>query len=124
MKEYLLGIIGESLRRAELLTRRIPSPLPSADLSGVAQRCSDRLRECVCVLQSMQESPDLGNPEYSGVHIRVLRRVIRSLFEVEIYALPAMARFTADERFLTRLLFHLHQGNRLSTTATDCCLFC
>lgn len=51
----------------------------------------------------------MGNPEYSGVHIRVLRRVIRSLFEVEIYALPAMARFTADERFLTRLLFHLHQ---------------
>jgi len=109
MKEYLLGVIGENLRRAELLTLRIPSPLPSAELSGVAQRCSDRLRECVAVLRSIQEDPDLGNPDYTGVHLRILRRVIRSLFEVEVYALPAMARFTDDERFLTRLLFQLHQ---------------
>jgi hypothetical protein len=109
MKQYLLGIIGEYLRRAELLTLRIPSPLPSAELSGVAQRCSDRLRECVEVLHSVRIDTDLGNPDYAGLHLRILRRVIRSLFEVEVYALPAMARFTDDERFLTKLLFQLHQ---------------
>lgn len=109
MKSYLLGLTEEGIRRANLLILRIPSPLPTPELSAVAQRCVDRLRNNIETLESIREDPNLGDPDYYGIHLRILRRVMWSIFNVEVKALPPLARFTDDERYLTGLLFKLYQ---------------
>lgn len=109
MKTYLIGLTEEGIRRANLLMLRIPSPLPTPELSAVAQRCVDRLQENIDTLENIRDDPNLGNPEYFGIHLRILRRVMWSIFNVEVKALPPLARFTEDERFLTGLLFKLYQ---------------
>ena len=109
MKEYLSGAIGENLRRAEILKQRLKGPLPAAELSGVAQQCNDTIDRCVFVLEGIQGSPQFGDPNFDGLHLRAFRRAVRSLLEIERFAMPALTRFSEDERFVSSLLFRIHQ---------------
>ena len=105
----MIGTTGENIRRAEILKRRLKFPLPAAELSGVAQHCNHVIDECLSNLHAIMDAPELGDPVYAGIHLRLLRRVVRSLSEIEAFGLPALARFSDDERFVTRLLFRIHQ---------------
>lgn len=109
MKEYLSGAIGENLRRAEILKQRLKGPLPAAELSGVAQRCNDTIDNCIWLLGEILESDQFGDPDFDGLHLRALRRAVRALLEIERFAMPALTRFSEDERFMSSLLFRIHQ---------------
>ena len=109
MKDYLRAAIGESIRRAELLKKSIPRPLPVPELSGVAERCNELIDHCLIVFNDIINDEKFGQEQYLAGHFRKFRRATRLMSIVEEDGIPALVRFTADEEFLTRLLFRIHQ---------------
>ena len=57
-------------------------------------------------------SPQFGDPDFDGLHLRAFRRAVRSLLDIERFAMPALTRFSEDERFISSLLFRIHQQIR------------
>jgi hypothetical protein len=103
VNDYFEGSVRQLLKRGEHLLGSIQSGLPS-EFHLLEQTCRRKLIEVMGDLCGLIEAPEMLKLKYRQVRIRMYRRLIEDLDQLETVAIPALARAHESDRFLNRLV--------------------
>jgi len=102
---YVEALIAQTAARSKVLRGKIKNPLISAEFTGLQSRCEHRLDEVVQRLDYLRNDSDIKSQENSGRRIRLLRRAIEDLAQLECTGIAALNRPTDDDVILNKLVF-------------------
>jgi len=105
---YVEALITQTLERTKVLRGKIKNPLLSADFTGLQSRCEHRLDEIAQRLDYLNSDPDIRAKENGKIRIRLLRRAIEDLAQLECTGIAALNRPSEDDVLLSKLLFEIH----------------
>lgn len=103
MNDYFDGAVRQIFKRAEHLLTRIPVGL-SSEFLLLEQTCRRKLTEIKNGLRSLLEDSEMLRLHNQSVRIRRYRSLIEDLDQLEMIAIPALARAENSDRFLNRLV--------------------
>jgi len=106
--QYVEALIAQTLERTKVLRGKINNPLLSADFTGLQSRCEHRLDEIAQRLEYLKNDPDIRAKENGAIRIRILRRAVEDLSQLECTGIVALNRTSNDDVLLSKLLFEIH----------------
>jgi len=106
---YVEALIHQTLERAKVLRGKIRNPSPTAEFSALQSRCEYRLDEAVQRLTYLRDDMDIKRQENVRIRMRLLRRAIEDMAQLEYTGIAALNRPTADDVMLNKLVFAAHQ---------------
>jgi hypothetical protein len=106
---YFNAAIGQARERARQLKSMIPKPVSAPELLGLQQLCEAQLNGIADQLEYLAKDPLINRPELARERVRHFRRVRNDLGRLEATGIAALSRIQADDIFLSRLMFRVHQ---------------
>jgi len=107
--EYLQAIIRQSRERAKVLKGKIPNPVDSPELTSLQRICEERLDTTIQTLDYLAKDPNIAKKENRNERLRLLRRTIDQISQIEVTGIAALSRTHPDDHFMNRLLFQIHK---------------
>lgn len=106
--QYIDAAIAQSLKRSQVLKKKIPNPAVPRELMSLQSTCEQKLDEVDIRLKYLLEDELISQNHLSKERIRFLRRCMEDLDEVEL-GVSALIRANEDDVFMNRLIFKIHQ---------------
>jgi hypothetical protein len=109
---YLDAAIAQARERAKVLKGKMPNPLPTPELGGLQRACEESLDQTIQVLDYLNSDPQIKSPQAIRERLRIFRRALDDLSQLEATGIAALNRQNADDVLLSRLVFQVHQEIR------------
>lgn len=106
---YLDAAIRQARERARLLQAKIPRPVPAAELIALQRLCEDRLDDIISQIDYLLTDEVILMNESVKARMRIFRRILVELSQLETTGITALSRVHSDDIFLNRLVFQIHQ---------------
>ena len=108
IKPYLDAAIRQARERAKLLKVKIPQPVRATELVALQRLCETRIDGIISQLDYLLTDQVILIEELVKERIRMFRRILRELSQLETAAIAALSRVHDDDIFLNRLVFQIH----------------
>jgi len=106
---YFDAAITQVRERAKVLKGKIRSPLPSSELTGLQSRCENRLDAIIQKLDYLLSDPLLKQSTVVPIRIRMYRRALEELAQLECTGITALSRPEKEDVFMNKLVFQIHK---------------
>lgn len=106
---YLTAAIGQARERARVLKAKIPRPVRAAELVALQRLCEDRIDAVIHQLDDLLTDPVILMRDVLRERIRIFRRTLGELSQLETTAVAALSRIHDDDIFLNKLVFQIHR---------------
>lgn len=117
LREYLAGAIPLMIERGRVLTASIPRTLPR-DYDALRATCKQQVDEAIQDLKVLQS---LVNDDCGSEHLRIFKRIVSDMDDLETVGIAALNRASADDHRLNVLIDKIAreiQYPRLTPTVT------
>lgn len=109
IEQYLDTVIHQGQERAKLLKVKMPRPMKAAEFVALQQLCENRIDEIIGVFEYLLTDPTILTRELVKERIRLFRRTIGELSQLETSAIAALSRVHDDDIFPNKLVFQIHK---------------
>lgn len=109
IEPYLDAAIRQARERAKLLKTKIPRPARAAELVALQRLCETRIDSIISRLDYLLTDSLILMKQLIKERIRIFRRTLGELSQLETTAVAALSRINQDDIFLNRLVFQIHQ---------------
>lgn len=103
MNDYFDGAVPQLLSRVDHLLGCIKGGLPS-EFHLLEKHCRQKLTVLKADIARLTKDRELSSPKHQKVRIRLYRRLIGELDEIETIVIPVLSRPLEEDRFLNRLV--------------------
>src|SRR5437879_7249149 len=103
MHQYFEGATRQLEGRVRHLIGTIPRDL-GRDLDALVDRCRERLELVAQGFSDIRENSDLRLPQNQGVRLRIFRRLVTALGQLESIGVAALRRWSAADRRRTPII--------------------
>jgi hypothetical protein len=112
IKPYLDTSIHQARERARLLKTKIPQPVKAAELVALQQLCENLLDSIIGKFDYLLTDNVILMKDLIKERIRIFRRTLGELSQLENSAIAALSRVHDDDIFLNKLVFQIHSEIR------------
>jgi len=120
---YFEAAIQQARERARILKTKMPRPVPHVDLLALQRLCDERLDQIISQLDFLLEDQSVREARNLTQRVRLWRRCLLNLSQIETTGIVALSRSHPDDVFLNRLVFQIHQEiNYPLAPPAACCL--
>jgi hypothetical protein len=109
IEPYLEVAIRQAQERAKLLKTKMPQPLRATELVALQQLCENRIDEIIRLLDYLLNDTTILSEELIKERIRIFRRTIGELSQLEASGIAALNRVHSDDVFMNKLVFQIHK---------------
>jgi hypothetical protein len=109
IEPYLEAAIRQAKERAKLLKAKMPHPLISMEFVALQQLCENRIDEIIRLLDYLLDDPTILTKDLVKERIRIFRRAVAEISQLETSAVTALSRVHDDDVFLNKLVFQIHK---------------
>ena len=109
IEPYLEVAIRQAQERAKLLKTKMPQPLRATEFVALQQLCENRIDDIIRLLDYLLNDTTILSKELIKERIRIFRRTIGELSQLETSAITALNRVHDDDIFLNKLVFQIHK---------------
>lgn len=109
---YLAPALLQARERARILKAKVPTPVSAPELIPLQRLCEERLDGVIRTLDYLKDDPEITQEDNIRERIRLFRRTMADLSRVETSGILALSRPHADDIFLNRVVFQVHQQIR------------
>ncbi len=109
IEQYLEAAIRQAQERAKLLKVKMPQPMKAAEFVALQQLCDSRIDDIIDLFEYLLTDPTILRKELVKERIRIFRRTIGELSQLETSAIAALSRVNADDVFPNKLIFQIHK---------------
>jgi len=109
IEPYLEVAIRQAQERAKLLKTKMPQPSRATEFVALQQLCENRIDEIIRLLDYLLNDTTILSKELIKERIRIFRRTIGELSQLETSAITALNRVHDDDIFLNKLIFQIHK---------------
>ncbi|CAI82366.1 hypothetical protein [Dehalococcoides mccartyi] len=109
IETYLEAAIRQAQERAKLLKAKMPQPVKATEFIALQQLCDNRIDEIIRLFEYLLTDPTILRTELIKERIRIFRRTIGELSQLETSAIAALSRVHDDDIFLNKLVFQIHK---------------
>ena len=122
IEPYWDAAIQQGRERARLLKAKIPHPVKAAELVALQQLCESRIDDIIDRFDYLLTDQTILLKELMKERIRMFRRTLGELSQIETTAIAALSRVHDDDIFLNKLVFQIHSeiGYPLSPPTVTC----
>lgn len=108
IESYLEAAISQARERAKLLKGKIPKPVKATELIALQQLCEAHIDGVINQLDFLLTDRTILLKELVKERIRIFRRTLEELSQLEASAIAALSRVHDDDIFLNKLVFQIH----------------
>jgi hypothetical protein len=109
IEDYLETAIRQAQERAKLLKAKIPQPVKAAEFVALQQLCESRIDDIIRLFEYLSSDPTILTKDLVKERIRIFRRAIGELSQLETSAITALNRVHDDDIFPNKLVFQIHK---------------
>ncbi len=109
IERYLDAAIRQTQERATLLKAKIPQPVKAMELVALQRLCEARIDDIISQLDYLLSDRTILMKELAKERIRMFRRSLGELSQLETTAIAALNRVNEDDIFLNKLVFQIHR---------------
>ena len=109
IEPYLEAAIRQARERAKLLKSKMPQPVKAAEFVALQQLCENRIDDIIGLFDYLLDDPTILKIELVKERIRIFRRTIGELSQLETSAVAALSRAHDDDIFPNKLVFQIHK---------------
>lgn len=109
IEPYLDAAIRQARERARHLKGKIPQPVKSAEFVALQQLCESRLDSIIGKLDYLLADRTILLKDLVKERMRIFRRTLGELSELETTAITALTRVHDDDVFMNKLVFEIHR---------------
>lgn len=109
IEHYLEAAIRQAQERAKLLKAKMPQPVKAAEFVALQQLCDSRIDDIIRLFEYLLTDPTILTKELVKERIRIFRRAIGELSQLETSAIAALNRAHEDDIFPNKLIFQIHK---------------
>lgn len=109
---YLDAAVAQARERAKVLKGKIPGPTSSPELGGLQRTCEESLNQSIQTLDYLKSDAQIRSPQAIKERLRIFRRVLEDLSQLEATGIAALSRQNADDVVLSKIAFQVHKEIR------------
>jgi hypothetical protein len=109
---YLDAAIAQARERAKVLKGKIPHPVAAPELGGLQRTCEEYLDQTIQALDYLKSDPQIRSPQSIKERLRIFRRALDDLSQLEATGIAALNRQNVDDVLLSKLVFQVHKEIR------------